>query len=63
MTFIIRLSLSEAGRVSGGVLERVRTGEKQRFESLEALAPLIARMVTKSEAAPRQGVRERRDRN
>jgi hypothetical protein len=45
MTFVLRLVRDEAGRLTG-ILERVRTGEKQRFEGLAAIAPLIARMLT-----------------
>jgi hypothetical protein len=44
MTFIVRLSLDEAGRVTG-IVERVRTGEKARFEGVGGIATLIARMV------------------
>ena len=44
MTFIVRLSRDEAGRVAG-IVERVRTGEKERFEGVAAIATLIARMV------------------
>lgn len=44
MTFILRLSVDEAGRVCG-VVERVRNGEKGRFYGIEELSPLIANMV------------------
>ncbi len=44
MTFIRRHSVDEAGRVTG-IIERVKTREKQRFHGLEALAPLIKRML------------------
>ena len=44
MTFILRVSVDEAGRVSG-IVERARTGEKERFQGLEALGPLIAHLV------------------
>ncbi len=44
MTFVVRLSLDEAGRVTG-IVERVRIGEKERFEGVAAIATLIARMV------------------
>jgi hypothetical protein len=44
MTFVVRLSRDEAGRVTG-IVERVRTGEKERFEGLAAIATSIARMV------------------
>jgi hypothetical protein len=42
--FVLRLARDEAGRLTG-IVERVRTGEKQRFEDLGAIAPLIARML------------------
>jgi hypothetical protein len=44
MTFVVRLSRDEAGRVTG-IVERVRTGEKERFDSVHAIATVIARMV------------------
>ncbi len=43
MTFILRLSVDEAGRVTG-IIERVKTREKQRFHGLEAIGPLIEHM-------------------
>jgi hypothetical protein len=44
MTFVVRLSRDAAGQVTG-IVERVRTGEKERFEGVAAIATLIARMV------------------
>jgi hypothetical protein len=44
MTFIVRLSRDETGRLTG-IVERVRTGQKERFEELAAIAALIARMA------------------
>lgn len=44
MTFVVRLSRDEAGRVTG-IVERVRTGEKARFEGVAAIATVIARMA------------------
>jgi len=44
MTFIVRLSRDAAGRVTG-IVERVRTGEKERFEGIASVATVIARMV------------------
>jgi hypothetical protein len=44
LTFIVRVAVDEAGRASG-IVERVRTGAKQRFEGFEALGPIIASMV------------------
>ena len=43
--FIVRAWRDAAGRVSG-VVERVATGEKARFEEADALAGVIQRMVT-----------------
>ena len=43
-TFIIRLLHEPSGHVSG-VVERVRTGVKERFEGRDALCRLIAAMV------------------
>jgi hypothetical protein len=45
MTFIVRLTLDGTGTMSG-VVERVLTGEKARFQSLDALRDLIAAMAT-----------------
>ena len=44
MTFILRVSVDATGRVNG-IVERARTGEKERFQGLEALGRLIARLV------------------
>ena len=43
-TFIVRLSTDEAGRV-GGVVEQVRSGQKERVTSVEAIGAAIARML------------------
>jgi hypothetical protein len=48
MTFILRLSLDESGRVCG-LVERVRTGAKERFYGLEDFSAVIARMVANEE--------------
>jgi hypothetical protein len=50
LTFIVRLSLG-AGGVLSGVVERVRTGEKQRFDNVAALAELIAGMAEREAKA------------
>jgi hypothetical protein len=47
MTFIVRLSLDDTGRVTG-IVERVSTGEKERFQSVEALSPLVEQMAARS---------------
>lgn len=43
-SFVVRVSRDGAGRLSG-VVERVRTGEKRRFQDLDAVSRLIARML------------------
>ena len=48
-TFVIRLVHDSAGGVSG-VVERVRTGFKQRFEGREALNRLVEEMLAKDDA-------------
>ncbi len=53
MTFIVRLAADEAGRVTG-IVERVRTGEKERFEGLGAIAALLARMLASSQGGAAQ---------
>jgi hypothetical protein len=52
LTFIVRLRLDDGGAVSG-VVERARSGEKQRFHGVAALAEVIAGM------AQREGERRR----
>jgi hypothetical protein len=51
MTFIVRVSVDEAGGVTG-ILERVQTGQKKRFQGLEAIGPLIAQMIAATGAGP-----------
>ncbi len=57
MTFILRLSRDETGRITG-IVERVRTGEKERVDALDALAQVIGRMVA-NEAANTDSKEER----
>jgi hypothetical protein len=45
LTFVVRVASDDAGRLSG-VVERVRTGEKHRFDGDEAIGRIIARVVT-----------------
>jgi hypothetical protein len=52
--FIVRAWRDRAGRVSG-VVERVTTGEKARFEDIEALAEIIRRMLARPRQAPPGG--------
>lgn len=48
MTFIVRLIRDEGGRLHG-IVERVRTGEKEPFSEVAALGVLIARMLEQAE--------------
>jgi len=53
LTFIVRLTLGEGGVLSG-VVERVRSGEKQRFHGVAGLAEVIAAMAEREAAMQRQ---------
>jgi len=44
VTFVVKAARGADGRLTG-VIERVRTGEKHRFEDPDAVGRLIARMV------------------
>lgn len=44
ITFVLRVTVEAGGRMTG-VVERVRTGQKERFEGAEALGPLVTRMT------------------
>jgi hypothetical protein len=44
VAFVVRVIPDEAGGLVG-VIERVRTGEKERFHDAAAIGPLIARML------------------
>ena len=50
-SFVVRVVRDRQGRVSG-VIERVATGAKEAFQGVEAIGPLIARMVEREMAAP-----------
>jgi hypothetical protein len=54
MTFIVRLMEAEPGRLTG-IVERARTGEKHRFDRLEALGKLIVQMSRRTSGASRAG--------
>ncbi len=43
-TFVVRVVRDDAGQLAG-IVERVRTGEKARFETTDGMGRLIARMV------------------
>ena len=51
MTFIVRVSIDEAAGVTG-IIERLQTGQKKRFQGLEAIGPLIAQMIAATGAGP-----------
>jgi hypothetical protein len=53
MTFILLLSRDERGRITG-IVERVRTGEKVRVDTLDALVQVLGRMVA-TEATSHDG--------
>ena len=57
-TFIVRLTLGDGG-VLNGVVERVRSGEKQRFDSAAALAELITGMAERETTTRREEERTR----
>ena len=44
VAFVVRVSRDEHGRLRG-VVERIKTGQKQRFTGAESLGPLIDSMV------------------
>ena len=58
LTFIVRLTLGDGGVLSG-VVERVRSGEKQRFDSVAALAELIVGMAERETTTRRREERTR----
>jgi len=58
LTFVVRLTMEDGGVLSG-VVERVRSGEKQRFQSLAALAGVIAEMAERETRTRRQTERPR----
>jgi hypothetical protein len=51
IAFVVRVRRSGGDGVTG-VVERVRTGEKQRFRGAEALGPLIVEMLERDAAPP-----------
>ena len=58
LTFIVRLTVADGGVLSG-VVERVRSGKKERFHGVGALAELIAAMAAREALAkgPREPTR------
>jgi hypothetical protein len=56
VTFVVRVVRADAGQLAG-IVERVRTGEKARFETTDGIGRLIARMVA-GDRSPDTGRRE-----
>ena len=52
VVFIVRLARGSTGRVTG-VVERVRTGEKERVAAVEEIGPVLAAMLEREEMARR----------
>jgi hypothetical protein len=50
-TFVVRIERDEVDRVLG-IVEHVRTGAKARFEGVEAVGELIARMLALAHRLP-----------
>jgi hypothetical protein len=53
LSFIVRVSVDPSGRVAGTV-ERVRTGEKRRFDDIDAIGAVIGRMMTATDEDPQR---------
>src|SRR5262245_54765554 len=60
-SFVVRIDRDDEGKISG-VIERVRTGEKETFRGLEAIGGVIARMVEADTGRPSDLPRGRRAR-
>ena len=58
-SFILRLDVDECGGVTG-IVERVRTGEKERFRGFAMLADIVTRMAAADDGErPRSTLRLR----
>jgi hypothetical protein len=53
-SFVVRVAQDGRGEVSG-VVERVATGAKEAFTSVEAIGRVIARMLRREDSLPRAG--------
>jgi hypothetical protein len=51
MTFIVRVSIDEEGDVTA-VVERVRTGQKERVHSVDNIGRIIAMMIAARDETP-----------
>jgi hypothetical protein len=49
--FIVRLDRDDLGRITG-VVERVRTGEKVRVDTLRTVGQILAAMLARDETEP-----------
>ncbi|HKZ04737.1 MAG TPA: hypothetical protein VJU81_04630 [Methylomirabilota bacterium] len=49
LTFLVRITREAGGRV-GGTVERVRTGEKERFSGIRGIGSAIVRMLERDES-------------
>jgi hypothetical protein len=56
LTFLVRITREAGGRV-GGTVERVRTGEKERFSGIRGIASAIVRMLERDESDTAAGSR------
>ena len=52
VVFIVRLARDRTGRMTG-VVERVRTGEKERVATVEEIGQVLAAMLEREKAAPK----------
>jgi hypothetical protein len=57
LTFLVRVTREPDGRV-GGTVERVRTGEKERFTGIRGIGSAIVRMLEADQTAVARGHRE-----
>jgi hypothetical protein len=51
IAFIVRVSIDEEGGVTG-VVERVRTGQKEQVHSVDEIGRVIASMIAERKAGP-----------
>ena len=58
-TFIVRLSRDHEGHLTG-IVERVRTGQKERFQGLDHIGEVIGRMVAGAATNPPMMPRQHR---
>ena len=59
-SFILRLDVDECGGVAG-IVERVRTGEKERFRGYAMLAEIVRRMAAADDGGPPRSTLRLRD--